>query len=114
MRHQHYVAALLLVLLAACTKADALIVTNAADAACQMVDLVTDNGAARTFCFTVDVLDKLLPELLAAEQAGCTGVLTVKKPDGSEERFTLKPREVSALASRVGTAQRRAKAAQKP
>jgi hypothetical protein len=108
MRHQHYLAGLLLVLLAACTKADALVVTNAAADTCQLVELVTDSGAARTFCLAVDALDKLLPALLSAEKEGRGVELTVKTADGGEERFQLKPREVSALANRVGTARAKA------
>lgn len=87
---------------ASCTKENLLIVTNGAAQACDVIEVITDSGVVRGVCLAVDALARLFDELLMAQRLGIGVVLVVRAPEGGEERLTIAPEGVKALAVRVG------------
>lgn len=90
------------VLASACTKQQLVVVTRSAADACEVVQVISDNGIARGVCLAIDALDHLLESLKAAETMGVGVIIVVRRPDGGEERINVAPAQVAVLAEHVG------------
>lgn len=100
-----FAAALLLV---SCTPKQRVVVVHSAAEACDVIDFVAPSGVVKAACLTLDAIDRLLGELVAAQAAGVGIDIVIPHVDGSEDRVTLPPQAVAPLLGKVGAARARA------
>jgi len=89
-------------LITSCTKQQLVVVTRSAADACDVVQVISDDGVARMMCLAIDALDHLLESLKAAETMGVGVIIVVRRPDGGEDRINVAPAQVAVLAENVG------------